>query len=157
MNFSDLARDYLRRADSRRAALTTLHSGSAYADVVRECQEVTELLLKGALRFVGVDPPKRHDVGPALKRHLDRFPQSWQDAIDRIVRHSAWLLELRSLAFYGDEETGRPASELFDREEAEKAMGGLDELLDLYRELVAGEKSPAPGPPDPPPQLDVGE
>lgn len=78
MNFSDLARDYLRRAESRRAAIATLHSGEAYADVLRESQELMELLLKGALRFVGIDPPKRHDVGPALERHLDRFPASWQ-------------------------------------------------------------------------------
>lgn len=139
MNFSELARDYLRRAESRREALATLRAAEAYADVVRECQEVTELLLKGALRFVGVDPPKRHDVGPVLKRHIDRFPEAWRVAADRIVRRSARLLELRGLAFYGDEESGRPASELFDRGTAEQVMEGLDELLELYRQLVRGE------------------
>jgi HEPN domain-containing protein len=136
LNFSDLARDYLRRAESRREALDTLRAAEAYADVVRECQEVTELLLKGALRFVGVDPPKRHDVGPVLRGHIDRFPEAWHAAADRIIGRSARLLELRGLAFYGDEETGRPASELFDEAEAEQAMVGLDELLELYRQLV---------------------
>lgn len=63
--------------------MATLHEAEAYADVVRECQEVTELR---------------------------------------------------------DEEAGRPASELFDREDAEKAIAGLDALLDLYRLLVAREK-----------------
>jgi len=31
--------------------------------VVRQCQEAVELLLKAALRLVGVEPPKWHDVG----------------------------------------------------------------------------------------------
>lgn len=138
MNFSELAEDYLGRAEARRAAIATLHEEEAYADVLRECQEVVELLLKGALRFVGIDPPKRHDVGPTLERHIDRFPDAWRVAAADIVARSARLLELRSLAFYGDEETGRPASELFERRDAEQALEWLDELLALYRDLVAG-------------------
>lgn len=141
MNFSDLARDYLKRAESRRAAIATLRSEEAYADILRECQEVVELLLKGALRFVGIDPPKRHDVGPALQQHLSRFPESWHAAADQIVRRSARLLEYRSLAFYGDEETGRPASQLFTQEDAEEAMQWMDDLLELYRNLVAPESA----------------
>lgn len=55
------------------------------------------------------------------------------------MRRSARLLELRSLAFYGDEEAGRPASDLFGRKDAERAMAWLDEMLGLYRELVTEE------------------
>lgn len=141
MNFSELARDYLRRAESRRAALETLREAGAYADVVREGQEVTELLLKGALRYAGIEPPKRHDVGPVLAAHIARFPQAWQEAVDRIAGLSARLLELRSLAFYGDEETGRPASELFGEQQASEALSGVDELLGLYRGLVGRQGS----------------
>jgi HEPN domain-containing protein len=71
-----LARDYLRRARARRRALDTLLVEAAHADVVRESQEVVELILKGALRFIGVDPPKRHDVHGVLVRFLERFPDS---------------------------------------------------------------------------------
>ena len=142
MNFSELARDYLRRSEDRRSAIETLREAGAHADIVRECQEVTELLLKGALRYVGIDPPKRHDVGPALARHIDRFPEPWRAALDHIVSRSARLVELRGLAFYGDEGGGRPASELFSESDAQEALAGLDELLELYRQLLAAEGDP---------------
>jgi HEPN domain-containing protein len=44
-----LARDYLQRAQARRLALETLLAADAHADVVREAQEVVELILKGTL------------------------------------------------------------------------------------------------------------
>ncbi len=37
-----------------------------YSDVVREAQEIVELLLKGVLRKNGIEPPKLHDVGPLI-------------------------------------------------------------------------------------------
>ena len=66
MTSDDMARDYLRRAAARRKALDVLLSAAAYPDVVRESQDIAELALKGALRFVGVEPPKRHDVHRVL-------------------------------------------------------------------------------------------
>ncbi|MBI4560813.1 MAG: hypothetical protein HY724_02120 [Candidatus Rokubacteria bacterium] len=47
MTSDRLARDYLRRAEARRKALDTLMASGAYADVVRESQEVLELILNG--------------------------------------------------------------------------------------------------------------
>jgi len=35
----------------------------SFSDVVEEAQEIVELSLKGMLRFVGIEPPKFHDVG----------------------------------------------------------------------------------------------
>jgi HEPN domain-containing protein len=69
-----IARDYLRRGAGRRQALDALLASGLHADVVRESQDVVELILKGALRFVGVDPPKRHDVHDVVARYIDRFP-----------------------------------------------------------------------------------
>lgn len=76
------------------------------------------------------------DVGGTVREHIDRFPPAWRAAAERIEGWSRELAELRSLAFYGDEETGRPASELFDREDADAAVSALDELLALYRGLM---------------------
>ena len=66
MNAQALARDYLRKGKARRRALQVLFEEGSYDDVVREAQAIVELILKGALRFIGVDPPKRHDVGSTV-------------------------------------------------------------------------------------------
>ena len=55
--------------------LRLLFKKNAYSDVIRESQETVELALKGMLRFVGVEPPKIHDVGGLLIEHKDKFPQ----------------------------------------------------------------------------------
>jgi HEPN domain-containing protein len=59
MNAQALARDYLRKGKARRSALQVLFEEESYDDVVREVQAIVELILKGTLRFIGVDPPKR--------------------------------------------------------------------------------------------------
>lgn len=119
MTSDQFARDYLNRARTRRIAVGALMAAGGYPDVVRESQDLVELVLKGALRFVGVDPPKRHDVHGV---DLDR------------------LAGERSPAFYGNEAEGVPASELFGEEDARRAMVIADRLLDLYARLL-GEAS----------------
>jgi HEPN domain-containing protein len=135
-----LARDYLGRAEARRKALDTLMASAAYADVVRESQEVLELILKGALRFIGVDPPKRHDVRPVLARFFDRLPTEWRRTMDEIGEASAELAQERAHAFYGDEDGLVPASELFGEADAGRALEVVDRLLGMYRRLL-GEQS----------------
>jgi hypothetical protein len=131
-----LARDYLRRARARRRALDTLLVEAAHADVVRESQEVVELILKGALRFIGVDPPKRHDVRGVLVRFLERFPAEWRDALSEIEEDSTELVQDRARAFYGDEEDMVPASDLFSETEARRALAVVDRLLGMYERLL---------------------
>jgi hypothetical protein len=128
---ADQARDHLRRAEARRLALDTLMSASAHPDVVREGQDVIELVLKGALRFVGVDPPKRHDVHLVATRFIDRFPSEWRAALVELRAALDQLAQERGPAFYGDEERDIPASELFGEEDARRAMAVVDRLLDL--------------------------
>lgn len=69
MTNSSLGRAYLEKAQKRLPVLDLLHREGAYSDVVRQAQEIVELALKGALRLVGVEPPKLHDVGPVLLEH----------------------------------------------------------------------------------------
>jgi HEPN domain-containing protein len=57
-----------------------------FAPRFRTCpgnQDIAELVLKGALRFVGVDPPKRHDV-QGVARFIDRFPAEWRSRFDEL-------------------------------------------------------------------------
>lgn len=68
MNTTTLAQSYLLKATKRLKILPVLFLEGAYSDVIREAQEIVELALKGALRQIGVDPPKQHDVGYLLNR-----------------------------------------------------------------------------------------
>lgn len=138
MNTKRLAQDYLRRAKMRRQALQVLFEQGDWSDVVREAQEITELALKGILRFMGIEPPKKHDVSHVLLRHKDRLPERWQSMVEDIRAVSKELVERRSEAFYGDEATLTPASELFDEEDARRAIVLVDELLELFDDLLRG-------------------
>jgi HEPN domain-containing protein len=131
-----LARDYLRRAQARRKALDTLLASAAYADAVREAQEVVELILKGTLRFIGVDPPKRHDVRAVLARFFDRLPPEWRQTMDDLGEASTELARERAHAFYGDEDELIPASELFGEGDARRALAVVDRLLGMYERLL---------------------
>jgi HEPN domain-containing protein len=64
-----LAASYIIKARKRLKALDVLFTEEAYSDVVREAQEIVELALKAALRVIGVEPPKIHDVGRLLHEH----------------------------------------------------------------------------------------
>jgi len=57
MTTDELARGDFDRAGMRMLALRVLHDAQAYPNVVREAQEIVELVLKGTLRWVGVDSP----------------------------------------------------------------------------------------------------
>jgi len=67
-----------------------------------------ELLLKAALRLVGVEPPRWHDVGPVLRREAQRFPHWFGRDIAVMARYSRRLRREREPSMYGDEETGLP-------------------------------------------------
>jgi hypothetical protein len=76
-----LARSYFEKARKRLRALGIVFEDAAYSDVVREAQELVELALKGALRFVGIElsVPKTHSscwrcgVGRSVDVERGRF------------------------------------------------------------------------------------
>jgi HEPN domain-containing protein len=140
MTSDRIARDYLRQARARRIALDALFGAGAHAAVVRESQEIVELVLKGALRFVGVEPPRRHDVHRSVERFIERFPAEWRHALAELRETLERLAEDRGPAFYGDEAEDIPASDLFGEPDARRTMAAADRLLDLYARLL-GEGS----------------
>ena len=144
MNAQALARDYFRRGKARRHALQVLFEEESYDDVVREAQAIVELILKGTLRFIGVDPPKRHDVGSTVKEFGDHLPESWQARLDEIETISRTLFEERGHAFYGDEVSLTPASALFGEEDAQRAIRWVDELLELFEVLLQDRQDEMP-------------
>ena len=128
-----LARAYFNKARKRLRALATLFEDEAYSDVIREAQELVELALKGALRFVGIEPPKQHDVGGLLLQHRDRLPAPVADAAERLAEISHRLRKEREFAFYGDEDF--IPTEEYTREDAAAALEDarfVVRLLDLF-------------------------
>lgn len=73
-----------------------------YSDVVREAQELVELALKGMLRWVGIDPPKWHDVGPILLDNAGLFAADIRADLPRLAGISLRLRKEREMAFDGD-------------------------------------------------------
>jgi len=140
-----MAKSYLRQALERlRHAAEALEEGN-YPYVTGQCQESVELLLKAALRLVGIEPPKWHDVGPLLRREASRFPEWFRDAIPGLARISRRLRREREPAMYGDEELGLAPEELYDHDDAAEALEWAKEtariVVKLYEQL-AREKLP---------------
>jgi len=76
-----------------------------YNLVVRRAQEVVELVLKGALRFLGADYPKVHDVGAIFAHKIrEKMPEVEEESLERIQTISAWLAEARAPAFYWEQD-----------------------------------------------------
>jgi HEPN domain-containing protein len=69
--------------------------------VVRRAQEAVELALKGALKILGVDYPKVHDVAPLFSEKLrQKRGISDQEVLERIEEISIWLTQSRTPSFY---------------------------------------------------------
>jgi HEPN domain-containing protein len=101
--------------------------------VVRRAQEVVELALKAALKMMGIEYPKEHDVGRVFgdacrKRTLSIDPAE----LERVREVSARLAGHRQPAFYmervfGEEDAG-PA-----REDAQWVLALVEGLADRLR------------------------
>jgi len=117
-----LAKDYLERARNRVIDATSALTRGAYPEVVRYSQECVELSLKAALRMVGVEYPKVHDVGDILELHAGRFPEWFRARIPEVRRISAELAQKRGPSLYGLERLGRSPSEIFGEDDAKNAL-----------------------------------
>jgi len=136
LNSIELAKSNLRQALERlKHAKEAVESGN-YPYAVRQSQESVELALKAALRVVGVEPPKWHDVGPVIRRERHRFPNWFRREVDSITSISRSLRNERELAMYGDEEAGIPAEELYSIVDARRAVEDAEKVLRLVDRLL---------------------
>lgn len=111
--------------------------GGNYAFAFRQAQECVELSLKGALRRVGVEYPKVHDVGDVLEATSDRFPEWFRSKIADFSEISTALAERREMSMYGDERSGLAPAEIFGREDAESAVDQARKILGACEKLYA--------------------
>ena len=119
MTQDTLAQAYLKKAAVRVRILDALLAEEAYSDVVREAQEAVELALKGILRFLGVEPPKIHDVGSLILENTERLPSKVRSGAERMAEISNWLRKEREFSFYGD--TDLVPTEQYGVEDANRA------------------------------------
>ena len=129
MRNRDLARDYLRRAKVRLAAVDVLFDAESWPDVVRESQEIIELTLKGLLRSCGVEPPRLHDVSRILIAETDRLPADLLCDVDWLADTSRHLRRDRELAFYGAEDL--TPSDFYSRTDASHARDSARRVVEL--------------------------
>ena len=133
MKSVEVAKSLLNQSIRRiETAERELRDGSlAYS--IRSSQEAVELGLKAALRLLGIEYPKKHDVSPVLIKFRDRFPQWFP--VDKLAGISRKLAEKREPAMYGDELSMTPADLLFNKSEAEESLEMAKETLEAVKKL----------------------
>ena len=110
MTSSQMGRRYIEEARGRLELVRLAMERDRFATVVREAQECVELLLKGALRIVAIEPARTHDVSEVLRRESaafpsgsesrsiisPRFPRNWLATVAlRCTATNASILDLR--------------------------------------------------------------
>jgi len=106
-----------------------------YNMVVRRAQEVVELALKGALRILGADYPKVHDVRSLFVEQVQcKVPGVDKAALDRIAEISHRLAAARAPAFYLERRYGEV--------EARQALADARLVLEWVERQMSG---PQPG------------
>ena len=132
MRNRSLARDYITRAEKRLKALEALYKEQAWADVVREAQEVVELALKSLLRSCNIEAPRTHDVSDVMVAEKARLPQEVQNELKRYTEISRQMRRDRELAFYGSEDL--TPSEFYKESDAKRAQ---DDAVWVVKSLLA--------------------
>lgn len=139
MRTVDMAKAMLEQAAQRLEAVRMALSMKGYAYAVRSAQECVELSLKAALRLVGVEYPKKHDVSKVLLIERRRFPP-WFN-VEEFAEVCRSLAEKREPAMYGDELRMIPSTELFTEQDAVAALNQAARIcsscLKLLNELSA--------------------
>lgn len=107
---------------------------------VRRAQEAVELALKGALKVLGVDYPRVHDVAPVFSEQLrqKRGPTGARE-LERIEEVSLWLAQARAPAFYLEREY---RSE--DAQQASQDAGFVVEAVKSLLSLTGQEREEGP-------------
>lgn len=141
MRIDILARDYLERAKNRIIDASSALSRGAYPEVIRYSQECVELSLKAALRIIGVEYPRVHDVGDVLELHSNYFPKWFRENILKLRRISADLAQKRGPSLYGLERLGKAPSELFDDKDARDALDNAKHVYELCVRLLEEKSS----------------
>ena len=129
-----LTKDYVMRAGIRFSALSVILEKGGYADVVREAQEIVELLSKALIRHLGAEPARVHDVSAQLQELRSRIGTELHSQLDALIACSRELRRDRELAFYGTEDL--TPSEFYSKEDADRAFGYARDSLSFIEAVI---------------------
>ena len=132
----ELAQSYLKQSREILQEAESFRKRGIWHLAVRRSQEAVEMALKGALRRVGIEVPKIHDVGILLKKYKAKFPENFGKKIDQFASISRRLRREREASLYGDEESGTPPNELYIEEDAETALKEANSIIRASEELM---------------------
>jgi HEPN domain-containing protein len=138
MRTDELAIDYIGRAERTLEEARNAIKNEVYSLAIRRSQETVELSLKAALRFLAIEYPKDHDVCDVLLmvKETRPLPNWFEERIESMASVSSDLARKRGPAFYGDERTFKPASQLFTREEGFRALRDAEEVFEICKRLI---------------------
>lgn len=139
MNTQEAARLSRKRAGLILEEAHRFQEKGAWNLVVRRSQEAVELALKGALRWIGLEVPRVHDVGIFFRRHRNRFPPGFARQIPRLASISRALSVERERSYYGEEESGLPPEMLYREQDATEALEKATFVLDACQRLLEGD------------------
>lgn len=136
LNLLKVAKAYLRQAEARlKDARDALFEGN-YPYAVRLSQECVELSLKAALKAVGIEYPKIHDVSNILVDVKRRFPEWFKAELGFLQESSRILAKKREISLYGGEEAFLSPEEVISRGDAEDATHRAGKTYELCKRLV---------------------
>ena len=133
----ELAKSYMVRAKIRLKILEEFLKVEDYADVIRESQEIIELIEKAVLLHVGISPPKWHDVSDIILENRAKFPSHFYSEFEKLVRNAKWLRSQRELSFYGDMDFIPEKS--YTRDDALRAIKTANKLYEIAKEFIKEE------------------
>jgi HEPN domain-containing protein len=135
MRNQSLAADYVLRAGKRLQAVETLLQLEAWADAVRESQEIVELALKGLLRHGRIEPPRLHDVSEVLRENSSLYSPALKSKLEQLVEISRRLRRDRELAFYGSEDL--TPSQFYREKDAREAVEGARIVVSAVHDEIS--------------------
>ena len=84
-----------------------------------------------------MEPARTHDVAAALRSEAGRFPEWFRSSVDALATISTQLASDRGAAFYGDERQELGPQELFDAEDARRAVRNVELVAELCGQLLS--------------------
>lgn len=142
MRSTRMAKDYAERGRWVIKEAEEALGAANYAICVRRSQEALELSAKAALRRLGVEYPREHDVGEALEAVADRLPDELKQRLEEIKKLLTELARIRGPALYGYEAEGIPASEAFTRNYATHTLDRIRPIVNLLTRFASESVPP---------------
>lgn len=115
-----LINSYLKKSEVRKEMLNLFMLKKDYADVIREAQEIIELLEKSILIYLDINPPKWYDVIDLLIKHSEKLGIEVKERLKKIEKNCKWLRGQRELSFYGDMDF--IPEDFYSKKDAERAI-----------------------------------